>query len=133
MSGERARMAKQIIGGASSEGLPYSKAVRAGDMGYVSGMVGFGPDGAIVPGGIAAQTRQILTDLTDILSQAGCGLDDVVKVNVCLPDPGDFDAFNAVYAEFFDRHPPARATICALLTLDAAVEIEAIAYAPLDR
>ncbi|MCG8506402.1 MAG: RidA family protein [Sphingomonadales bacterium] len=126
-------MAKHTIGGLSSEGLPYSRAVRAGDFIYVSGMLGFGPDGAIVSGGVAAETRQILGDLQDLLAEAGCGLGDVVKVNVCLPNAEDFDAFNAAYAEFFASEPPARATICAGLTIDARIEIEAIVYDPQPR
>ncbi len=114
----------------SEEGLPYSSYVRAGDFIFLSGLVAFGDDMEIVSGGIGAETRRILSVAEGILRQAGCTLEDVVKVNICLPDPDDFDAFNAVYAEFFPKKPPARATICAGLTIGAKVEIEFIAHRP---
>ena len=123
-------MKKEIIGGRSGEDLPYSKAVRAGDFIYVSGMVAFGPDGQLVRGGVGAETRAILSDLKTLLDEAGCGLDQVVKTNVCLPDAADFDAFNRSYSEYFTEDHPARATICAGLTIPARVEIEAIVYDP---
>ena len=121
-------MAKEIIGGNSEEGLSYSKCVRAGNYVFVSGMVGFGDDGKIVSGGIVAETRQILSDLRDVLKEAGCDLSHVVKANVCLPNPDDFEEFEHEYARWFSEGPPARATICAPLTIDAKIEIEATAY-----
>ena len=123
-------MIKEIIGGRSSEDLPYSKAVRAGDFIYVSGMVALGPDGVIIKGGVAAETHAIFNDLKALLDEAGCGLEQVVKSNVCLPVPGDFDEFNEAYAEYFTENHPARATICAALTIPARVEIEFIVYDP---
>ncbi len=121
-------MAKEILGGQSDEGLSYSKCVRAGNYVYVSGMVGFGEDGELVSGGIVAETRQILSDIRDVLKEAGCDFSHVVKVNVCLPNPDDFEEFDREYARWFNKEPPARATICAPLTVDAKVEIEATAY-----
>jgi enamine deaminase RidA (YjgF/YER057c/UK114 family) len=97
---------------------------------YVSGLVGFGADFEIVRGGVVAETHQILADAKRILAQAGATLGDVIKTNVCLPNADDFDAFNAAYAEYFKSNAPARATICAGLTIGAAVEIEFIAYCP---
>ena len=121
-------MGKQIIGGRSDESLAYSKCVRAGHYVYVSGMVAFDDDGSLVTGGIAAETRRILSDLQALLAKADCDLSHVVKVNVCLPDPEDFAEFETEYAKWFTTNRPARATICAPLTIDAKVEIEAIAY-----
>lgn len=121
-------MGKQIIGGRSDESLAYSKCVRAGNYVYVSGMVAFDEDCTLVTGGVAAETRRILSDLQSVLAQADCDLSHVVKVNVCLPDPEDFAEFESEYAKWFTTDRPARATICAPLTIDASVEIEAIAY-----
>ena len=97
---------------------------------YVSGLVGFGADSRIVPGGVAAETHQIMAEARRLLSEAGVTLADVIKTNVCLPNPDDFDAFNAAYAEYFPSNAPARATICAGLTVNAAVEIEFTACCP---
>ena len=121
-------MPKKIIGGQSEEGLPYSKVVRTGNFIYVSGMVAFDDTGEIVQGGVGAETRKILQDLQKLLTLADCDLTNVVKVNICLPHLDDFDEFNEVYAEFFPIEPPARATICAPLTINARVEIESIAF-----
>lgn len=121
-------MTKQIIGGHSDEDLSYSKCIKAGDFVFVAGMVGFAEDSLLVSGGIVAETRQILSELRDILNQAGCSLADVIKINVCLPNPDDFESFEKEYSRWFEVDPPARATICAKLTIDAKVEIEAIAY-----
>src|SRR4029078_1507186 len=101
-------MAKQVISGSGTEGLPLSEAVRAGDFVFISGMVGFGPDGKIVEGGIAAETDRIMADLADIIKRAGATLADIVKVNICLSDPKDFAAFNTAYAYYFGKDPPAR-------------------------
>ncbi len=86
------------------------------------------PDGALIEGDVAAQTRQVLTNLQAVLTAAGSSLDQVVKTTVFLADMGDFAAMNAVYAEFFPANPPARSTVqVARLPRDARVEIEAIA------
>lgn len=117
-------------GAPSEEGLPYSSFVRAGDFIYLSGLVAFGDGLEIVSGGIGAETSRILQVADGILRQAGSSLRDVVKVNICLTDPSDFDEFNAAYKAHFPGKPPARATVCAALTIDAKVEIELIAYQP---
>lgn len=121
-------MAKQVISGAGMEGLPLSEAVRAGDFVFISGMVGFGPDGKIVEGGIAAETDRIMADAADILKRAGATLGDIVKVNICLTDAGDFAVFNEAYARYFRKDPPARVNLVAKLTIDARVEMDFIAY-----
>lgn len=121
-------MGKQVISGAGMEGLPLSEAVRAGDFVFVSGMVGFGPDGKIVEGGVAAETDRIMADAADILKRAGATLADIVKVNIYLVDAGDFPVFNETYARYFRKEPPARASIATSLTIDARVEMDFIAY-----
>lgn len=121
-------MAKQVISGSGMEGLPLSEAVRAGDFVFVSGMVGFGPDGKIVEGGIAAETDRIMADVADILKRAGATLADIVKVNICLTDAKEFGAFNKAYARYFRKDPPARVSLAASLTIDARVEMDFIAY-----
>jgi 2-iminobutanoate/2-iminopropanoate deaminase len=121
-------MVKQVISGSSTEGLPMSDAVRAGDFVFLSGLVGFGPDGRIVEGGIAAETDRIMADAADILKRAGASLRDVVKVNVYLVDAADFAAFNAAYAKYFTEAPPARASVVAALTIAARVEMDFVAF-----
>lgn len=113
--------------------FPFAKAVRAGDFVFVSGQIPFGPDGAIVRGGIEAQTRVVLEAIAKTLEEAGCTMADVVKNTIWLEDTRDFAGFNKVYAEFFAEDPPARATVRSDLMLDAKIEIEALAYKPLDE
>ncbi len=110
---------------------PYSQAVVAGGLVYTAGQVGLDPAaGAMVEGGVEAQTRQVLANLAAVLAAAGSGLDRVVKTTVFLADMGDFKAMNAVYAEAFGDHRPARSTVqAAALPLGARVEIEAVALA----
>jgi 2-iminobutanoate/2-iminopropanoate deaminase len=108
---------------------PYSVAIRTGDMIFTSGQLGLDPaSGSLVPGGIEAETRQALTNLSHVLADAGSGLERVVKTIVFLKDMADFAKMNAVYAEFFSENPPARSTIqAAALPKGGTVEIEAVA------
>jgi 2-iminobutanoate/2-iminopropanoate deaminase len=108
---------------------PYSVAVRIDSLVYTSGQVGLIPaSGELVPGGIEAETRQVLTNLKHVLEASGSGLDHVVKTIVFLKDMGDFAKMNAIYAEFFPQDPPARSTVAvAGLPKGACVEIEAVA------
>lgn len=112
-------------------GLPFSPAVRAGGMVYLSGALGIVPgEPRLVPGGIGPETRQALTYLTDNLALAGSSLDRVVKCTVFLADIADFGGMNQVYREFFPIDPPARTTVAvAALALGARTEIECIALA----
>jgi 2-iminobutanoate/2-iminopropanoate deaminase len=126
-------MAGSSIGDGGPRGLPLCLAYRAGDYVFVTGQVGFGPDGALVAGGIEAETRQTLDNIAAALSAAGASLADVAKASVFLADLGDFDAFNAVYRSYFRDAPPARTTVGAQLMIGARVEIEAVAYAPLAK
>jgi 2-iminobutanoate/2-iminopropanoate deaminase len=108
---------------------PYSQAVRAGDFVFTAGQIPLDPaTGRLVEGGIEAQTRQVLTNLSAVLQAAGTSLASVTKTTVFLTDMGDFKAMNGVYAEFFPAAPPARSTVqVAALPLGARVEIEAVA------
>lgn len=108
---------------------PYSQAIDAGDLVFLSGQVPIDPKtGELVKGDIAAQTERVLDNLAAVLSAAGCGFGDVVKTTIYLVDLGDFQAVNAVYAKRFSASPPARATVqVSALPKGAHVEIDAIA------
>jgi reactive intermediate/imine deaminase len=98
-----------VVGGVHK--MPLSQAVRAGDFVFVSGQTAIDPTGAILAGGVEAQTRLVMERLRAILAEAGCGLEDVVKTTVWLEDARDFWSFNRVYGEFFPDNPPARSTV----------------------
>jgi 2-iminobutanoate/2-iminopropanoate deaminase len=108
---------------------PFSPGVRVGELVFLSGQVGSDPvTGALVDGGVAAQTEQAIRNVATALEAAGRTLDDVVRVGVYLADMGNFDAMNEVYARHFARPYPARTTIGVLaLPLGAAVEIDLVA------
>jgi len=107
---------------------PYSQAIYVNDTLYISGQLPVVPADGTMPDDIAAQTRQSLTNIGNILAEAGLGFDDVVKTTVLLADINDFAAMNAVYAEFFTADKPARACYqVAALPKAAKVEIEAVA------
>ena len=108
---------------------PYSQAVQAGNMLFVSGQIPIDPaTGEFAGADIATQTNQSLTNIKNILAAAGYSLNDVVKTTVLLADIVDFAAMNAVYAEYFNENKPARACFAVKdLPRGALVEIEAIA------
>lgn len=108
---------------------PYSQAVRTGDTLWLSGQIGLDPaTGALVEGGVQAQTARAIDHIQAVLEAAGLGLSDVVEVQVFLADMGDFKAMNAIYAERFPAPAPARTTVgVAALPLGAAIEIRAVA------
>ncbi len=108
---------------------PYSQAVQIEGLVFTAGQVGLDPvTMEVVAGGIEAQTRQVLTNLTRVLEAADSGLNYVVKTTVFLQSMSDFAAMNAVYGEFFSENPPARSTVAvAALPKGALVEIEAVA------
>ena len=120
-------MAKQQVFGTSH--VPLSPAVRAGDFVFVSGQVPVDSAGAIVSGGIEAQTRQVLENIKSALALAGATMADVVKTTVWLEDARDFGGMNKIYAGYFPKDPPARSTAESRLMIDIKVEIEATAYA----
>ena len=109
---------------------PYSQAIKAGDFLFASGQIPLDPStGALVTGGIAEQTHQVLKNLAGVLQAAGTGFDKVVKTTVYLSDMADFAAVNEIYATYFPQPAPARATIqAAKLPRDVKVEIDLIAY-----
>lgn len=108
---------------------PYSQAVKAGELLFISGQIPVDPATGAIPEGIAAQAAQSLTNIKNILAEAGLDMDDVVKTTVFLKDMGDFAAMNEVYARFFEGTVcPARSAVeVARLPKDVLVEIETIA------
>lgn len=110
---------------------PYSQAVRAGGLLFVSGQIAIDPaTNEMVPGDVGVQTRRVMENLKAILAAGGSGLDRVVRTTIYLRDLGDFARVNEVYASYFPQDPPARATIqAAALPRGAAVEIDGVALA----
>lgn len=110
---------------------PYSRAVWAGDILYLSGQLGLDPaTGKLLEGGVAAETEQLLKGLSAVLAAAGLSMGNVVKANVFLTDMNDFAAMNKVYETFFEAPYPARSTIAvAALPGGGHVEIELVASA----
>ena len=108
---------------------PYSQALRANGLVFTAGQVALHPEtGQLVEGGIEAQTRQVLDNLTAVLAAAGATLANVVKTTVFMQDLGQFAAMNGVYAEYFTGSFPARSTVqVAALPKGALVEIECVA------
>lgn len=108
---------------------PYSQAIIANGMVYCAGQIPLDPaTGELIVGDVTAEARRVLQNLTAVLAAAGARLDTVVKTTVFLTNLDDFAAMNAVYAEAFGDHRPARSTIqVSRLPKGARVEIEAIA------
>lgn len=108
---------------------PYSQAVKAGNMVFVSGQLGLDPQsGQFVEGGVQEQTKQALTNLRAVLEAAGCTLEDVTACTVFLKSMDDFVAMNEVYATFFTSNPPSRAAVeVSRLPKDGLFEIACIA------
>lgn len=107
---------------------PYCQAKLCGDTLYTSGQLGLDPATGKLPEGIEAQAKQSLTNLGNVLAEAGMGFGDVVKTTCFLADIADFAAFNAVYAEYFKGEVPARSCFAVKsLPLGGLVEIECVA------
>lgn len=125
---------KKIIATEAAPGAigPYSQAVRAGDMIFVSGQLPIDPaTGAFAGDDIASQTRQSLNNIRQILMSEGASMEDVVRTGVFLKDMNQFGDMNQVYGTFFEKDCPARAAVeVARLPKDALVEIEAVAWCP---
>lgn len=108
--------------------LPFSEAVRVGDMLYLSGQLGTDSSGRLVPGGIGPETRQALTNISAALERHGLSLNQVVKCTVMLADIKDWPAMNEVYVTFFRSHRPARSAFgTSGLALGARLELECMA------
>jgi 2-iminobutanoate/2-iminopropanoate deaminase len=114
-----------------TEGLPFSHAIRAGGMIYLSGQIGILPGTLDLPEGIEAQTRQTLDNIKTVLEAAGASLYDVVKCTVFLDDMADYWTVNEVYASYWEGPLPARSALGADgLALGALLEIECLARDP---
>lgn len=108
---------------------PYAQATAAGGMIFCSGQIGLSPEnGALVEGGVAAQTRQALLNLSAVLEASGASFGDVTKTTLYLVQMSDFAVVNEIYAEFLGESRPARATVAVCeLPKGALFEIDAIA------
>jgi 2-iminobutanoate/2-iminopropanoate deaminase len=118
--------------GTKAAGLPFSDAVRVGDVLYLSGQLGNVPGKMeLAPGGMEGQTRQMMENIARVLNANGLSFDDVFKCLVMMKDMSEWGAFNKVYVEYFkpERLPTRSAFGAAALALDAAVEMECWAYA----
>jgi 2-iminobutanoate/2-iminopropanoate deaminase len=121
---------RQVIHGPGEVmGLPFSSAVRLGNVLFLSGQIGNVPGTRqLADTGIAGQTHQALENIKALLAYAGSSLDRVAKCTVFLSDIRDFAAMNGVYATYFPQDPPARSTVAGSgLALGARVEIECVA------
>lgn len=124
-------MKKKIIGTDKAPKAigPYSQAVVAGELVFLSGQIPLDPvSGEVVTGDIETQTERVLKNISAVLEAAGSSLEDVVKTTVYLKDMTAFPRFNECYGRFFAKDPPARATVeVSRLPKDVAVEIDAVA------
>ena len=128
--GAPAGLPRQVIDTPRNLELPLSPAIRAGDFVFVSGMVADGPaTGERRHSTVAAETRQILTDMAQVLEAAGSSLAKVVKVNVLIYSMLEYENMNSVYREFFPHAPPARTVCGAMLIGGRKVEIDCVALA----
>ena len=125
---------KQVIGGPIVIGgrrITVSKAIRAGDMVYLTGQIPFKDGAPMTTGTIEEQTRVTIEAIRDTLAEAGCELSDVVKSMVWLRDKEDFPGFNQVYGEYFPVDPPTRSAVQGTMLVDVRIELEVVAYKPL--
>jgi 2-iminobutanoate/2-iminopropanoate deaminase len=108
---------------------PYSQAIQAGNLLFLSGQIPLDPaSGELVKGDVRQQTQRVLENLKGVLGSQKLGMEDVVKVTIFMKDMGNFNQVNEVYATYFPSSPPARSTVeVARLPRDADIEIEAIA------
>jgi 2-iminobutanoate/2-iminopropanoate deaminase len=108
---------------------PYSQAIQAGNLLFLSGQIPLDPvSGELVKGDIRQGTKRVLENMKGVLESQGLGMEDVVKVTIFLKDMGNFSQVNEVYATYFPSSPPARSTVeVAKLPRDVDIEIEATA------
>lgn len=108
---------------------PYSQAVRIGDLVFTSGVIPVVPATGEIPQGSAAQAKQALDNLSNLLQAAGCEMSDIVKTTVFIKEMNDFCSINEVYETFFEEDYPARSCVeVARLPKDVLIEVEAVAY-----
>lgn len=124
-------MEKKVIKTDKAPGAigPYSQAIEANGIVYISGQIPLDPQtGKLVEGGIKEQTHQVLKNIGAILEAAGCSYQNVVKSTCLLANMDDFKDMNEVYAKYYSENPPARAAYGVVkLPLGALIEIETIA------
>lgn len=113
--------------GSGQRALPFAKATEADGWLYVSGQTPM-RDGEIVGHGIVEQARVAIENMLRIVTDAGYGPEDIVRVGVWLDDARDFWSFNGVFAQYFGEHPPARACVQSPMVVDCKVEVDCIAY-----
>jgi 2-iminobutanoate/2-iminopropanoate deaminase len=113
---------------ASTLPFPFSRAVQAGQLLFLSGQIPLDAQGKIVTGDIGIQAQVVMERIAETLQAAGAGFSDVVKVTVWLADMGDLEQFNAVYRPYFTDGFPARSAVQARLAFDVAVEVEMQAW-----
>ncbi len=120
-----------VLPAGAASSLPFSPVVRVGNTLYLSGQLGTDPaTGALVPGGVAAETRQVMENIKSLVLANGSSMDRVVKCTVMLADIKEWAAMNAVYVTFFPNHRPARSAFgTSGLARNARAEIECIAIA----
>lgn len=118
--------------GKKNPNLPFHPAVRAGDFVFVSGQVSKDENGVMTGGTIEEETRGTIEAVKRVLAAAGCTLDDVVKVTTYLEDGRDFGRYNGVFKEYFPEGRLARTTVEARAAISTRIEIECMAYKPLN-
>jgi reactive intermediate/imine deaminase len=119
----------EYLSSARQAGLPFSEGVRVGNLLLLSGEIGRDASGKLATGGIRAETRQVMENISATLERHGSALDRVIKVTVMLADMGEWAAMNEVYVTFFKDHLPARSAFgTSGLAMGSRVEIECIAY-----
>ncbi len=125
-------MAKKII---STENAPqaigpYSQAVQAGNLLFISGQIALEPlSGELIHGDVNAQTKRVMENIKGVVLAAGASLEDIVKCTIFIKNMGDFAAVNKIYGSYFQSEPPARATVeVSSLPKNVDVEIDAIAW-----
>jgi len=107
---------------------PYSQAIKSNGIIYTSGQIALTPSGELVDRDIKRQTKQVLTNLKNVLEESDSSLDNVIKTTIFLENIEDFGIVNVIYAEYFGDHKPARSTVAVrTLPKNVLVEIEAIA------
>lgn len=107
---------------------PYSQAIKANGLIYTSGQIALTPEGELIQRDIKLQTRQVLTNLRNVLEAAESSLNNVIKVTIYLENMEDFGIVNVIYAEFFGDHKPVRSTVAVkTLPKNVLVEMDAIA------
>jgi 2-iminobutanoate/2-iminopropanoate deaminase len=116
----------------NTSNLPFSEAVRVGNILYLSGQIGVDPlTGKLVSGGIQAEAKQTLSNIEQFLASQGLAMEDVIKCTVMLADIAQWQSFNEVYVTYFNKPYPARSAFGASgLALNGSLELECMAYIP---